>query len=161
VEAARANVSLFTRQIIDEALAIAAKHPDIREVREPMRRHFAPTYPYADAVETAAEAIALFWITKGEVAPGIIGSTNLGRDTDCIAGMLGPIAGAFKGIDGVPAEWVETVQQAIDANPYTLQKLSMRELSVRLTEALRSNLKEVRRQLEALEDLDGKTLAPA
>lgn len=161
VEAARANVSPFTREIIDEALELARKHPDIREIREPIRRHFAPTYPYADAVETAAESIALFWITRGDVEQGIIGATNLGRDTDCIGGMLGPIAGAFKGIDHVPSAWVDTVQRAIDANPYTMQKLSMRELSARLTDTVRANAKEVRRRLQGLEELDAEALARA
>lgn len=153
VEAARGNVSLHTRQILDEALEIAAKHPDLRDIREPIRKHFMPTYPYADAVETAAEALALFWITKGDVREGLIGATNIGRDTDCIGGMLGSICGAFKGIDGVPAEWVDTVQQAIDANPYTLQKLSMRQTAEKLTEAVKMNLSAMRRQVSEMEEL--------
>ncbi len=112
-----------------------------------------PTYPYADAVETAAEAIALFWITKGDVREGLIGATNLGRDTDCIAGMLGSICGAFKGIDGVPSEWVDTVQSAIDANPVTVQKMSMRETSDRLTDALLKNLAAIRQQAKEIKEL--------
>jgi ADP-ribosylglycohydrolase len=159
VEAARAYVSVHTRGIIDETLDLAAKHPDIREIREPIRRHFAPTYPYADAVETAAEAIALFWITKGDVREGMIGATNLGRDTDCIGGMLGPICGAFKGIDGVPPEWVDTVQRAIDANPYTVQKRSMADLSRALTQAIQTNAREVKRQVEEIGRLETKTPA--
>lgn len=158
VEASKAYVSRFTREIIDEALEIAEKHPDIRDVREPIRRHFAPTYPYADAVETAAEAIALFWITRGDVREGMVGATNLGRDTDCIGGMLGSICGAFKGIDGVPQEWVDTVQQAIDANPYTLQKLSMIDLSTALTKAVQANAREVRRQVEEIAQLEKATV---
>jgi ADP-ribosylglycohydrolase len=154
IEAARANVSLHTRQILDQALDIAAKNPDLRSIREPIRKHFMPTYPYADAVETAAEALALFWITKGDVREGLIGATNIGRDTDCIAGMLGSICGAYKGIDGVPAEWVSTVQSAIDANSYTLQKLSMRETAEKLTEAVRANLAGLKRQVAEMEGLD-------
>lgn len=155
VDAARNNVSTFTRQILDETLEIAAKHPDLRDIREPIRKHFMPTYPYADAVETAAEALALFWITKGDVREGLIGATNIGRDTDCIGGMLGSICGAFKGIDGVPAEWVSTVQSAIDANDYTLQKLSMKETATRLTTAVRANLAGLKRQISEMEQLDG------
>jgi hypothetical protein len=155
VAASTAHVSLHTRQIIDEVLDIAAKYPDIREIREPIRRHFMPTYPYADAVETAAEAIALFWITKGDVREGLIGATNLGRDTDCIAGMLGSICGAFKGIDGVPAEWVSTVQSAIDASPVTLQKMSMRDTALGLTEAVLQNLADIRQQARELAELQG------
>jgi ADP-ribosylglycohydrolase len=154
VEASRAHVSPNTRDIIDEALAIAAAHPDIRAMREPIRAHFAPTYPYADAVETAAEAMALFQVTGGDVRQGLIGATNLGRDTDCIGGMLGSVCGAFKAIDGVPAEWVDTVQRAVDRNTYTLQKLSMEETARQLTLALGENVARLRRQLEAIEDLE-------
>jgi ADP-ribosylglycohydrolase len=155
IEAARENVSPNTRAIVDEALAIAAAHPDVRAIREPIRAHFAPTYPYADAVETAAEAMALFRITGGDVRQGLVGATNLGRDTDCIAGMLGSVCGAFKGIDGVPAEWVDTVQAAIDRNAYTMQKLSMRETAERLTHALGEQAARLRRQLEAIAALEG------
>ncbi len=154
IEAARANVSRNTREIVDEALDIAARHPDVRAIREPIRAHFAPTYPYADAVETAAEAMALFRITGGDVREGLIGATNLGRDTDCIAGMLGSVCGAFMGIDGVPRKWLDTVQAAIDRNPYTMQKLSMRETAARLTLALGENAARMRRQLEALAALE-------
>ena len=95
-----------------------------------------PTYPYADGVETAAEALALFLITKGDVREGMIGATNLGRDTDCIGGMLGPICGAFKGIDGIPSDWVEQCDKAIRNNPYTMQKIPMKELSWKLYDAV-------------------------
>jgi len=139
IEATRMNVSVNTRGIIDEALEIAAKYPDIKAIREPIRKHFAPTYPYADGVETAAEVMALFAITKGDVREGMIGATNLGRDTDCIGGMLGPICGAFKGIDEVPAEWVSQVEKAISNNAYTMQKLNMEELSAGLYDALNAS----------------------
>lgn len=153
VTASKAHVSLHTRQIIDEVLAIAEKHPDVREIREPIRQHFMPTYPYADAVETAAEAVALFWITKGDVREGLIGATNLGRDTDCIAGMLGSICGAFKGIDGVPQDWVDRVQEAIDANPVTMQKMPMREIAEKLTETVLANLESLKEQAQQIMDL--------
>lgn len=153
VAASKEHVSLHTQQIIDEALAIAKTHPNVRDIREPIRQHFMPTYPYADAVETAAEAIALFWITKGDVREGLIGATNLGRDTDCIAGMLGSICGAFKGIDEVPPEWVDCVQKAIDGNPVTMQKLSMRETADRLTDAVLNNLSVLRQQAQEITTL--------
>lgn len=153
VDAATRYVSRNTREIVQEALEIAERHGDVREIREPIRRHFAPTYPYADGVETAAEAIALFWLTRGDVRVGMEGATNLGRDTDCIGGMLGPICGAFQGIDGVPADWVETVDRAIAANPYTVQRMSMADLAEALTRATLANAKEVRRQVDEIERL--------
>lgn len=153
IEAARNNVSSTTREIIDEALDIAKKNPDIRSIREPIRQHFMPTYPYADGVETAAEAIALFYITKGDVRQGIIGATNLGRDTDCIGGMLGSICGAFKGIDGIPAEWVSTCDDAIKRNPFTMQKIPMYELSQKLYGAVLNYKANLSKQIEKLDFL--------
>ncbi|HEY8472362.1 MAG TPA: ADP-ribosylglycohydrolase family protein [Natronosporangium sp.] len=153
VEASIRYVSPTTREIIEETLEIARKHPDMREIREPIRRHFAPTYPYADAMETAAEAIALFWISQGDVREAIVGATNLGRDTDCIAGCLGSIVGAYAGIDGVPSEWVETVQRAIDANEYTVQRIPMRELAAQLTDVLEEQIAALRQKLDRLEQL--------
>lgn len=153
IAAALDNVSLHTRQIIEEALVLSENH-DVRTIREPIRKHFMPTYPYADAVETAAEALVLFRITDGDVRQGLIGATNIGRDTDCIAGMLGSICGAYKGIDGVPAEWVDTVQSAISANEYTMQRLTMRETAERLTDAVRANLSRLERQSSEMRGLD-------
>lgn len=153
VDAATRFVSRNTREIVQEALEIAERHGDVRAIREPIRRHFAPTYPYADGVETAAEAIALFWLTRGDVRTGMEGATNLGRDTDCIGGMLGPICGAFQGIDGVPAEWVATVDRAIAENPYTVQRMPMADLAEALTHVTLSNAKEVRRQADEIEQL--------
>ncbi|WP_324670052.1 ADP-ribosylglycohydrolase family protein [Geochorda subterranea] len=152
IDAARQFVSVHTREIIDEALEIARRYPDVRAIREPLRRHFMPTYPYADGVETA-EVMALFWVTRGDVREGIIAATNLGRDTDCIGGMLGSICGAFKGIDAVPADWVETVQRAIDSNPYTVQRRSMRDLAEGLTRAVVRRRDALRRQLAAIDSL--------
>ena len=154
IEASKAHVSKNTREIIDEALAIAREYPDTRAIREPIRKHFMPTYPYADAVETAAEVMALFWITKGDVREGLVGATNLGRDTDCIGGMLGSICGAYKGIAGVPGDWCDLVQSALDRSTVTLQKLSMRETAEKLTHAVRANLERLRRQVAELDQLD-------
>jgi hypothetical protein len=83
-----------------------------------------------------------------------VGATNLGRDTDCIGGMLGSICGAYKGIAGVPAEWCDLVQGALDRNRVTLQKMSMEETAQRLTGAVRANLERLRRQVTELDQLD-------
>jgi len=153
VDAALKYVSPITCEIIEETLEIARKYPDMRAIREPIRQHFAPTYPYADAVETAAEAVALFWISQGDVREAIVGATNLGRDTDCIAGCLGSIVGAYAGIDAVPAEWVETVQRALDANRYTVQRIPMDQLAAQLTEVVEERIGALRAHVERLERL--------
>lgn len=153
VEAAMAHVGQNTREILEETLEIAQRYPDVRAIREPIRQHFMPTYPYADAVETAAEAIALFWITEGDVRNGLVGATNLGRDTDCIAGCLGSISGAFRGIDRVPAEWFQKVQSAIDTNAYTVQRRSMRDQAEHLTRVVGAMAEDMRRRADQIQNM--------
>jgi ADP-ribosylglycohydrolase len=153
IGAALDNVSVTTREIVEETLEIARKHPDIRDIREPIRQHFAPTYPYADAVETAAEALALLWISQGDVREAIVGATNLGRDTDCIAGCLGQIVGAYGGIGNVPSDWTETVQAALDANDYTLQSTPMAELAEQVTAVLEEHIDALAGRVDALQQL--------
>ena len=67
--------------------------------------------------------------------------------------MLGSICGAFKGIHGVSPEWVQIVQRAIDANGITMQKLSMRDTAVGLTEAVLGNLTAITCEVQELGDL--------
>lgn len=153
IAASLAHVSAHAREIVEETLEIAHAYPDIKAIREPIREHFMPTYPYADGLETAAEVMALFYITKGDVREGMIGATNLGRDTDCIGGMLGSICGAFKGIANVPSAWAETCQQAIDVNQYTMQKLSMRETALGLCKAITANISHMQSQIDAMKSL--------
>lgn len=150
VDASIRHLTSHGREIVEETLEIARKYPNIRDIREPIRKHFMPTYPYADGMETAAEVMALFYITKGDVRDGMIGSTNLGRDTDCIGGMLGSICGAFKGIDGVPTQWAEACQKSIDANQYTMQKMSMQETARGMTKALTASARKMRDQVGML-----------
>lgn len=153
IGAALDNVSVTTREIVEETLEIARKYPDMRDIREPIRQHFAPTYPYADAVETAAEALALLWISQGDVREAIVGATNLGRDTDCIAGCLGQIVGAYGGIGNVPSDWTETVQAALDANDYTLQSTPMAELAEQMTAVLEEHIDALAGRVDALQQL--------
>ncbi|MFA9431172.1 ADP-ribosylglycohydrolase family protein [Egicoccus sp. AB-alg2] len=153
IGAALDNVSVTTREIVEETLEIARKYPDMRDIREPIRQHFAPTYPYADAVETAAEALALLWVSQGDVREAIVGATNLGRDTDCIAGCLGQIVGAYGGIGDVPSDWTETVQAALDANDYTLQTTPMVELAEQMTAVLEEHIDALAGRVDALQQL--------
>jgi ADP-ribosylglycohydrolase len=52
----------------------------------------------------------------------IIDCANFGRDSDTIGTIAGAIAGAFKGIDGVPSEWIETVKKVNPPDQVELSK---------------------------------------
>ena len=50
-------------------------------------------------------------ITNGNYREGVLGSVNYGRDSDSIATMLGSITGAIHGRQGIPIEWITTVER--------------------------------------------------
>jgi len=45
-------------------------------------------------------------VSRGNVRQAAIGGTNIGRDSDTIAGRAAMLAGALQGAGGVPKEWV-------------------------------------------------------
>jgi ADP-ribosylglycohydrolase len=47
----------------------------------------------------------MFKIADGDVRQAAIGGTNIGRDSDTIAGRAAMLAGALRGAGSVPEEW--------------------------------------------------------
>ena len=79
------------------------------------------------ASETVTKALALFVLAEGDAQTAILYGVNVGRDTDCQAAMAGGLAGALSGIGAVPNEWVELVDKATAANPYTNTQCTIKE----------------------------------
>lgn len=75
-----------------------------------------------DPRESVPVALAIFWLARGDPEKVITDCANFGRDTDTIGTMAGAIAGAFKGIDAIPREWVETVQKVNQPDQVDLSK---------------------------------------
>jgi ADP-ribosylglycohydrolase len=50
-------------------------------------------------------------MTKGDYLNGVQAGTNLGRDTDTVTNLIGSVAGAMHGIDAIPEDWREAVQE--------------------------------------------------
>lgn len=67
-----------------------------------------------ESYESIPCAVGMFLNAGGDFAKTIEGAANFGRDCDTIACMAGYIAGAFGGVDAIPAPWVDT---CIAANP--------------------------------------------
>ncbi len=64
-----------------------------------------------NAIEELPIALAMLQITNGNYREGVLGSVNYGRDSDSIATMLGSISGAIHGRQGIPIEWITTVER--------------------------------------------------
>ena len=58
-----------------------------------------------DSRETLPLTLALFYIAQGQVREAITCAANLGRDADTIATMVGALAGAMQGMQGLPPNW--------------------------------------------------------
>ena len=152
IEEAKKYVDENIGQVIDEGLEIARKTPDILEVREPFWKRFGGRIP-TDSLEVVSESFAMFWIAKGDPKLAMIGGASLGRDADCVASIAGAIAGAFKGVDAIPKEWIETCNKATLASPYTLINMSFEEQAEALYNVVLKIMDEKKRQIETIEYL--------
>lgn len=74
-----------------------------------------------DPRESAAVALAIFYLADGDPVTTILDCANFGRDADTIATMAGAIAGARSGATALPADWVEAVRTA---NPVDQDELA-------------------------------------
>jgi ADP-ribosylglycohydrolase len=153
IEASKRYVAKPVQEIIDEAIEIAICNPDLKSVRQPFFDKYS-WLPAFDGMEVLAEALACFYVAKGDVRKAVIGGTNFGRDTDCIACVAGAIAGAFSGSDALPEEWIDTVDHAVANHPYTVQDKPLREMASGLYEAVISNQNRIENQLNVLKELN-------
>jgi ADP-ribosylglycohydrolase len=63
-----------------------------------------------DSRETIPITLALFRLAEGDVEKMVTYAANFGRDADTIGTMGGSIAGAYQGIQGIRADWIEKSQ---------------------------------------------------
>jgi len=84
-------------------------------------------YHMIDPLELWGLTLAMLRISRGDVRQAAIGGTNIGRDSDTIAGRSAMLSGALGGCAGIPAEWVALFSTAslarIDRNAERLSEL--------------------------------------
>jgi len=152
IESAKKYVDPNIGQVIDECLDYAKQAPDILQVRELFWKRFGGRVP-TDSLEVVSESYAMFWITKGDPKQCMIAGASLGRDADCVASIAGAIAGAYKGIDAIPKDWVETCNKATLADPHELIDMSFQEQAEALYNVLLKMIKENKERIQTLEFL--------
>ncbi|NOY82858.1 MAG: ADP-ribosylglycohydrolase family protein [Kiritimatiellaeota bacterium] len=133
------------REVVETAVEIARRHGDVFSLRDEFYAK-VNRYHQWEALEALGVSMGLFCAANGDPRTTIIGAVNYGRDNDSLAGIAGAVAGAFGGIDAIPAEWVETVKEA---NP----ELNMEETALSLCEIVVTNLESERRRALCLERL--------
>ncbi|MCM8822711.1 MAG: ADP-ribosylglycohydrolase family protein [Candidatus Omnitrophica bacterium] len=93
------------RQYLEKCLDIASKYDDVLSARKQLSEECLFYHPI-DPLELLGLALAMFYIAKGDVRQAAIGGTNIGRDSDTIAGRAAMLSGALNGIRSIPEEWI-------------------------------------------------------
>jgi ADP-ribosylglycohydrolase len=123
------------RQYIQTCLDIADKYTDVLAVRKELYEKCL-FYHMIDPLELWGLALAMFKIAGGDVRQAAIGGTNIGRDSDTIAGRAAMLAGTLRGAAAVPKEWVKMFSpaslQRIEGNAKSLADLILKGKATRL-----------------------------
>lgn len=99
--------------LITDVLAVANETQDYKKFRQTIYAREADFFRRiaCDSRETIPITLALFCLAEGDVEKMVTYGANFGRDADTIATMGGAIAGAYQGISGIRADWVQKAQQ--------------------------------------------------
>ena len=149
IEAAVNVLSPVPKKEFCTVLEIAQKHSDPEEFGRAMQDRFV-NRPTGDAVEILSTAYGILHMTKGDPRNAILFGVNSGRDTDCCAHTAGSLAGALKGIEAVPADWVKTVDEAMKINEHTTSNRTSFETADGLYKAAINNMERMRRVIDTI-----------
>jgi len=95
---------------ISRCADIASRYDDVFAVRKELYEHCL-YYHMIDPLELLGFSFAMLLISKGDVRTAAIGGTNIGRDSDTIAGRAAMLAGTISGYHNIPIEWVDMVNK--------------------------------------------------
>ena len=125
---------------------------DWKEMR-PMVQEKYRGKPISNAVEILGGALAILYMTDGNPKDTLLYSVNFGRDTDCKAYLAGGLAGALRGIEEIPADWVRIVEEEAATNPWTVSKRTAREAAEGLYKAAIKTAEDLRGVLSSFDEL--------
>ena len=93
------------RDYLETCLEVADKYNDVMAARKELYER-ALLYHPIDPLELWGFSLAMFKIADGDVRQAAIGGTNIGRDSDTIAGRAAMLAGTLRGASSVPQDWM-------------------------------------------------------
>ncbi len=96
-----------------------------------------------EPIEVVSITTCLFKMTGGDYVTGVIAGTNMGRDSDTVSNLIGGLCGAMHGIDAIPEDWREGVQE-VNPSLYTMFHDVAREFSSLLKKKFKRYEEEVR-----------------
>ncbi len=143
-------------QEVERALEIGARYQDPLAMWDELAAFYAGgdyvVYGQAQANEIVAKGLAIVAATGGRLRPALIAAVNYGRDTDCLAAVVGGLAGALCGAEELDPQWIAQVNAATKADPYTNSLMDIDETSEGLFRAVRNRVERQRRTLAVMED---------
>jgi ADP-ribosylglycohydrolase len=143
------------RKEVETVLGFAQNAKDWKEIR-PLYQKFYEGRPVSNAIDILAGGLACFKLAKGQPRESVLYAINLGRDTDCKAYVSGGLAGALRGIQAWPPEWVDIVEKAVLTDPYTVDKRTARQVAEGLYKAAVNELRKVKSQTREIDSLMGQ-----
>lgn len=121
--APKEKMTTFDTRIIDtpydfisKCIEVAVKYTDVLEVRKELYEKCL-YYNFIDPLELLGLSYAMFKVSNGDVRKSAIGGTNIGRDSDTIAGRAAMLSGTLRGYKNIPKEWVDMIK------PLSLKKI--------------------------------------
>ncbi len=140
------------RKEVQQGQDWAKKAKDWKELR-PLYEERYKGKPISNAVEVLSGGLACFYLAKGQPREAILYAVNLGRDTDCKGYVAGGLAGAMRGIEAIPADWVKIVEEEVVNDPYTVSRRTARHAAEGLYNACLAEIAKAKRVLAEIEQL--------
>lgn len=107
----------------------------------------------SNAVEVFGTGLAILRMVEGNTKDAILTSVNFGRDCDCISYVAVGLSAALNGLGEVPQEWVDTVEEELVTDPYTVSRRSLEDTAQGLYRALLNEMDGQSRRLAELEGI--------
>ncbi|NCO34252.1 MAG: hypothetical protein AUJ92_08200 [Armatimonadetes bacterium CG2_30_59_28] len=138
-------------EYVETCLEIAAKYDDVLAAQKELYEKCL-LYHMIDPLEVWGFSLAMFKIARGDVRQAAIGGTNIGRDSDTIAGRAAMLSGTLKGARTVPQDWLDLVPS------HALERV--RRNALRLTRLISDGKLARVRERASWHSLDGETSRP-
>ena len=151
LDVALAQLSAVPRKEVEMGLAWAKDAQDDWKKLRPPYAEFYEGRPISNAVEILSEAVAVLTVTGAHPKDVILRCVNFGRDTDCKAYVASTIAAAIAGPASIPTQWIETVEEELKADPYTVCTRSLHDSAQGLYDAVVNNLASIKSQAALIE----------
>ncbi|HEX2035351.1 MAG TPA: ADP-ribosylglycohydrolase family protein [Chloroflexota bacterium] len=143
------ELSSVPRREVQEGLTWAKEHKDWKSLRALYDDRYRG-HPISNAVEILSSALAVFYLTDGDPEQALLASVNFGRDCDCRAYVAGGLAATLRGTSTIRQEWIDTIEQELPTDPYTVSRRGLKDTADGLYQATLHTLQEAQRQAELI-----------